>query len=206
MDPRHRAGIETGPRRSVCVAGVRTRPRDHGAEDEHEHPHGIREPGKARRDGRDEQGARASVDVVAVLGAAQHRGGDGDQDDRGEEVEGDDHGVEAGPDGDAAHDRLDEDPDDHGPAEQVQLTTVRQQGRHRPESQHCDDDEHAGEGAVAELDELVETLRLRRDRGQRTLRTGRPVGAPEPAAGEPDDAAGDDDEDFGNDVRHEDGS
>ena len=80
----------------------------------------------------------------------------------------------------------------------------RQDGRHQRGT--GDGDQREGQGAVAELDELVEALRLVAQRHQAAAGALRPLRAPESGTGQPHQSAADDDHHLGHEVGQQDPS
>ena len=199
VQPRDGARVEAEPVRLVGVAGVRPGPGDDRAEHEHRGPGGDGDPGEVGGQGGDERTRRTGRLVAGEPEVGGHR----HQPHRHQEVRGHDGGVEAEQHGDPTEHGLPDDATQHQPGSDLH----RSPRRGAPDDDHGgqrEHQQHPGEGAVAELDVLVEALGLLDGRGDRAVGALGPGGAAQAAAGDPHQPAGHDDADLGHEVGQQD--
>ena len=169
---------------------------EHGGADGHGDP---AEPGDQRWDERPRRRRQPSWPGEPQVGRR------GDQGHRHEEVRGDRRGVEPEQHGDAAEHGLADHAAEHEPR---RATFIARRGAAAPDGERrspaARTSEHAGQRAVAELDVLVEALRLLDRRGDRAVDALGPGRAAQAAAGDPHEAAGHDDADLGDEVGQQD--
>ena len=199
VDPGDRARVEAEAGRLVGVAGVRARTGDEGAEQQHddgERGDALTEPPDAGS--HDELGGG-----VALPAAPDQPSRRRDQQHRDEEVRRDDRGVEPGEHGDATDDRLQCDAGQHQAGRQAQALALRRADDDADEQRQRHDAEHAGEGAVAELDVLVPTLLLVPRGRERVGRAAGPFGATQARAGQSHQTPGHHDADLAGEIEPE---
>ena len=199
VQPRDSARVETEAWR-VSIAGVRARPGDHRAQHQDQRAECCHDPCQPTNFGA-HQGNR---DIVTLAHAIQQVCRQRDQDHRGQEVGGHDRRVETGQHGDPAQEYLQDDAEQRKHRDPTKRDPTGRPAPDRDDHQNCGDADDTGQGPVAELDELVESLLLFGHRGERSRDALGPGWAAQARAGQPHQPASDDDADLDDQVEQQD--